>query len=93
VDAAHLIPFAESGNDHPTNGIALCKNHHWAMDRHLIAPTPVGVWKVSRVLIGHRSTGEAELVRLADHPVLPPADEAYRPDPTAMQWRVERLIA
>jgi len=51
------------------------------------------VWKVSRVLIGHRSTGEAELVRLADHPVLPPADEAYRPDPTAMQWRVERLIA
>jgi len=93
VDAAHLIPFAESANDHPTNGIALCKNHHWAMDRHLIAPTPAGVWKVSRVLIGHRSTGEAELVRLADHPVLPPTDDAYRPDPAAMQWRVERLIA
>lgn len=93
VDAAHLIPFSESGNDHPTNGIALCKNHHWAMDRHLIAPTPAGVWKVSRVLIGHRSTGEAELVRLADHPVLPPSDDAYRPDPAAMQWRVERLIA
>jgi putative restriction endonuclease len=63
------------------------------MDRHLIAPTPAGVWKVSRVLIGHRSTGEAELVRLADHPVLPPTDDAYRPDPAAMQWRVERLIA
>jgi len=30
VDAAHLIPFSESGNDHPTNGMALCKNHHWA---------------------------------------------------------------
>ena len=29
VDAAHLIPWSESQNDHPTNGLALCKNHHW----------------------------------------------------------------
>ncbi|MCB9759426.1 MAG: HNH endonuclease [Alphaproteobacteria bacterium] len=38
VDAAHLVPFAESFNDHPSNGLALCKNHHWAMDSGLIAP-------------------------------------------------------
>jgi len=38
VDAANLIPFSESHNDHPSNAIALCKNHHWAMDRNLIAP-------------------------------------------------------
>lgn len=93
VDAAHLIPFSVSFNDHPSNGLALCKNHHWAMDRSLIAPAPSGVWKVSRVLIGHRSTGEAELVKLADHPVFPPADEAFSPDPAALQWRLERLIA
>lgn len=48
---------------------------------------------VVRGLIGHRSTGKAELVPLTDHPVLPPADDAYRPDPAAMQWWVERLIA
>jgi putative restriction endonuclease len=40
IDAAHLIPFAETRNDHPTNGLALCKNHHWAMDRDIIAPWP-----------------------------------------------------
>ncbi|WP_346189974.1 HNH endonuclease [Rubritalea halochordaticola] len=28
VDAAHIIPFSESQDDHPRNGIALCKNHH-----------------------------------------------------------------
>jgi len=44
VDAAHLIPFSVSRNDHPTNGFALCKNHHWAFDRHLITPTEEGVW-------------------------------------------------
>jgi putative restriction endonuclease len=32
IDGAHLVPFMFSRNDHPTNGIALCKNHHWAMD-------------------------------------------------------------
>ncbi len=26
--ATHLIPFSESRNNHPTNGLALCKNHH-----------------------------------------------------------------
>jgi hypothetical protein len=42
VDAAHLIPFAESHDDDPRNGIALCKNHHWAMDRNLIGPGTAG---------------------------------------------------
>ena len=46
IAAAHLIPFAESRNDHPTNGLALCKNHHWAMDRNLIAPCPNHHWQV-----------------------------------------------
>ena len=41
----------------------------------------------------HRSTGEPELVCLADHPVLPPTDDAYRPGPAAMEWRGERLIS
>ena len=93
VDAAHLIPFSLSYNDHPTNGIALCKNHHWAMDRNLIAPAPTGVWQVTKLLIPRRSTGESELAKLADQPVLPPAEEAFRPDREAMRWRVERLIA
>jgi len=31
VVAAHLIPFEVSPNDKPTNGMALCPNHHWAM--------------------------------------------------------------
>jgi hypothetical protein len=38
-------------NDKPDNGLALCPNHHWAMDRFLIAPCPhprhrAGVWRV-----------------------------------------------
>lgn len=32
VEAAHIMPFAEFHNDHPLNGLALCKNHHWGFD-------------------------------------------------------------
>lgn len=93
IDAAHLIPFSESLNDHPSNGLALCKNHHWAMDRHLIAPCPDHHWQVAAVLDSRRSTGEAELLALSGKSLLLPRDQAFHPDPTALAWRCERLSA
>ncbi|PSN16707.1 HNH endonuclease [filamentous cyanobacterium CCT1] len=32
VDGAHIKPFAEFRDDRFVNGLALCKNHHWAFD-------------------------------------------------------------
>lgn len=96
VDAAHLIPFGDAslgGNDHPTNGMALCKNHHWAMDRFLIAPTPEGIWMTSALLDARRSRGEAELLHLQRQPVLLPHEKAFHPSAEALQWRIERLAA
>ncbi|NQX00585.1 HNH endonuclease [bacterium] len=93
IDAAHLIPFSESQNDHPTNGLALCKNHHWAMDRNLIAPAPDHHWHVSRILDPRRSNGEKELNTLSGQSLLLPQDQAFHPDAEGLKWRSERLIA
>ena len=93
VDAAHLIPFTSSFNDHPTNGIALCKNHHWAMDRFLIAPTPDLSWMVSAHLDERRSDGEKSLLALKGKRVLPPSETAFAPHRDALQWRVDRLLS
>jgi putative restriction endonuclease len=93
VDAAHLIPFEVDHNDHPTNGIALCKNHHWAMDRFLIAPSPAGVWQVSKTLVARRSPGEKELLDLQNELVLKPSEEAFYPAENALNWRCVRLAA
>jgi putative restriction endonuclease len=80
VDAAHLIPFSLSFNDHPTNGIALCKNHHWAMDRFLIAPSPQGDWIVSKHLDERRSEGERALLSsAASHSSVQPNQHSFRP--------------
>ena len=93
IDAAHLIPFCVAPNDHPTNGLALCKNHHWAMDRSLIAPGPDHHWHISAVLDPRRSTGEAELLSLARKSLLLPQDQAFHPDEKSLQWRLSHLVA
>lgn len=93
IDAAHLIPFSISQNDHPTNGLALCKNHHWAMDRNLIAPAPDHHWHVSKILDHRRSNGEKELIDLSGKSLLLPQDQAFHPDVAGLKWRYEQLIA
>lgn len=92
VDAAHLVPFSKTWNDHPSNGLALCKNHHWALDQRLIAPDPNAVWRISRHVDVRRSRGEEELARLAGQPLLPPAEPAFAPERSNLEWRFERLL-
>jgi hypothetical protein len=40
VDAAHIVPRHKGGPDDPRNGLALCKNHHWAFDQGLFHIDP-----------------------------------------------------
>ena len=95
VEAAHIIPFEVSLNDKPNNGLALCPNHHWAMDRYLIAPcpdsnNPAGIWRVGRIL-DERIDGQKDLVALANRPVIPPHERQFFPDIDALRWRERQL--
>ncbi len=96
VEAAHLIPFAVSSNDKPTNGVALCPNHHWAMDRHLIAPCPdgdhpAGVWRFSEDRLDDRIEGQRDLVALNHRPVIPPSERKFYPAIESLRWRETQL--
>ena len=98
VEAAHLIPFNVSRNDKPTNGMALCPNHHWAMDRHLIAPVPdakkrAGIWHVNEKRLDDRIEGQRELVAIAGKSVIPPGEEKFYPALESLRWREEHLVA
>jgi putative restriction endonuclease len=97
VEAAHLVPFGISRNDKPTNGVALCPNHHWAMDRHLIAPCPdakkrAGVWRVNSERLDDRIEGQRDLVALAGKSVIPPSEEKFYPAFESLRWREEHLV-
>ncbi len=86
VDAAHIHQFADSRNNHPRNGIALCKSAHWMFDE--------GLWSLDngyRVLVATRrfdeSGAEALLLSLkANTRILLPADPNYWPDKAHLAW-------
>jgi len=95
VEAAHIVPFGESRSDRPDNGLALCPNHHWAMDRFLIAPCPdsrhrAGIWRVGSGLDA-RIEGQKDLVALANQPVIPPSEEKFYPALESLRWREKHL--
>lgn len=39
VDSAHILPWATHDMDVTSNGVCLCKMHHWAFDQQLITIT------------------------------------------------------
>ena len=91
VDAAHLIPFCETRDDDLCNGMALCKNHHWAMDRSLIAPGVDSKWHVSSVL-DDRMEGQRDLIQLNGRTVLVPTESRFRPRKDSLHWRERHLL-
>ncbi len=96
VEAAHLIPFRIAQNDHPTNGVALCLNHRWAMDNNLIAPCPdddhpAGRWQVNERRLDDRIEGQRPLTELRGVRVSAPRVAKYAPAAESLQWREKRL--
>ena len=91
VDAAHLIPFSVTFNDHPSNGMALCKNHHWAMDQNLIAPHPDLYWIISERL-DCRIIDHKPLIDLKKKSIIGPNDKRYSPDKESLEWRISKII-
>jgi putative restriction endonuclease len=96
VSLSYLL-FNVSRNDKPTNGMALCPNHHWAMDRHLIAPVPdgkkrAGSWRVNKERLDDRIEGQRDLVAIAGKSVIPPGEEKFYPALESLRWREEHLV-
>lgn len=83
VQAAHIRDFSVFGDNHPSNGLALCANHHWAFDR--------GGFSVSdryTLLVSPELTGTAGFVPAGSSLHLPNSDKCY-PDLTALAWHRE----
>jgi len=90
VEAAHLIPFRESRDDDPRNGIALTPTYHWLMDHHLIAPGTDHCWHVSKA-IDKRIADHQPIIALQGTPILLPRDQRRHPKEEALAWRFAQL--
>jgi len=97
IDAAHLVPFSESQDDRPQNGIALCKNHHWLMDHGILVPGPGRgsdfsrpIWHVRKGL-DNRFREHQPVLELKHRSVILPDERRYAPGREGLEWRMETL--
>lgn len=91
TEAAHIIPFNESRNDDVRNGISLCKSHHWAFEKGLIA-----LDKNYKVIVSgftlERGPTEGLLTTLRGKLILLPDHEALYPAQEALKWHREEIL-
>lgn len=86
VDAAHIHKFADSRNNAPSNGLALCKNAHWLFDQ--------GLWSLDDnycVIVARdrfEEMGPASyLLREFEHTqILPPDNPIHLPSRQSLAW-------
>ncbi|HAF54197.1 MAG TPA: hypothetical protein DCL01_02985 [Thauera sp.] len=90
VEAAHIHPFSEAGDDDPRNGLALTPDMHWALDRNLIAPDTDFRWRVSPSL-DRRIPDCRVLTELEGKPLFLPREARMYPKRAVIEWRLSRL--
>lgn len=90
IEAAHIVPFAESFNDSPRNGMALTPTFHEALDRNLIAPGPDLKWHVSP-LFDRRIPDFRAFVELEGQRVIYDGDPNFAPSRDNLEQRLAML--
>ncbi|MFM6309511.1 MAG: HNH endonuclease, partial [Dolichospermum sp.] len=85
VDGAHIKPFSTFYDSRIHNGIALCKNHHWAFDRGWFAVDEKYKIIVSKDL-EEISPHARTITEFHGEILILPKVEKYFPDIEALQW-------
>jgi putative restriction endonuclease len=88
VEAAHIMPWRESHNDDPRNGMALCGLHHWTFDQGITSVSEDSRIMVSPV-IPYDGT-EGPMGRLKDQELYRPPDTFLQPADEALRWHREK---
>ena len=90
VDAAHIVPRHKGGPDDPRNGLALCKNHHWAYDQGLFHIDPDE--RTVQVRPNLPNDRDYRFLKAYDGETIAEPEvepERYRPHEVFLRWRAE----
>jgi len=91
VEAAHIIPWSETRNDHPTNGMALCRLCHWSFDEGLMSVDMEYRVILSPQLATHGNM-PGLLQMLDTRPIFLPQETVLHPDPDNLHWRYKNIF-
>jgi putative restriction endonuclease len=78
VEAAHIVPWSETRDDRPANGLCLCRLCHWSFDEGLMS-----VGKAYEVLVSKRIQSAhnmpGHVLTLRDRPIFRPRKNVWWP--------------
>ncbi|NEQ42042.1 MAG: hypothetical protein F6K00_00170 [Leptolyngbya sp. SIOISBB] len=87
VDGGHIKPFSEFRDDRLVNGLALCKNHHWAFDHVWF-----GVDDDYRILMPEErfiedpAVQSREIKAFGGEKIRLPKDQKFMPSIDSLEW-------
>ncbi|WP_228282436.1 HNH endonuclease [Rubrobacter tropicus] len=91
VAAAHIVPWSETRDDRPANGMALCRMCHWVFDEGLM-------WVSS----GYEISASPQLTTSANLPgyltnlegrgIVGPSQKPFWPDIESLRWHHENVF-
>ena len=91
VEAAHIMPWSESRDDRPTNGMSLCRLCHWYFDEGLMS-----VGGEYQVLVSKRIKVEQNLpghiLTLSDRNIFTPEEQRFWPDQNNLGWHRKKAF-
>jgi putative restriction endonuclease len=91
VDGAHIKPFSEFRDDRFDNGLALCKNHHWAFDRGWFSISDDYRILIPRDRFVEESPRNTRPMQDFDQePIFLPLQVAHPPRQEALEWHRQR---
>lgn len=91
VAAAHIIPWSESHNDDPRNGLALCHLCHWTFDKGLVTFSDQYQVKTSPQLATTPNI-PGHLLTFAGRGLIGPADEMLWPFMDSIRWHRREIF-
>lgn len=91
VVAAHIVPWSESYNDDPRNGMALCGLHHWTLDQGLVGVTRDYGIEVSPA-VPTDEEGTEPLLSLAGRRLHLPTERTLWPAKKAFKWHWDHIF-
>ncbi len=91
VEAAHIIPWSETRDDRPVNGLSLCRTCHWTFDERLLSVSRDYEVVTSKQLnVAGNLSGY--LMNLEGRTIFVPSQESYRPDRDSLEWHRKHLL-
>lgn len=86
LEAAHIQPKAQAGTFLPCNGIALCRDMHWAFDKGFITLSD------DLKIIVHKEMQKSILMEYADQKIFTPVDPYFQPEKKFLKHHRENIF-